>query len=132
MCTCNLNKIMTYIVAGTPIPQPHAVEGTAEVVSRPGDILTKRPHFYTLYRTLHTSAAHRWRVIGLFLKLDQGKLDVIELETHKASICLEKVLSLWFTGIDPPPTKSAIINVLKELELNEEAEKLQLELVLED
>ena len=124
---------MMYVVAGNSLPRPHAVEvqhpRAVEAANTPGDFrLTKRPHFYTLYRTLHTSAAHQWRVIGLFLELDQALLDRLESEGHNASTCLEKVLSSWFTGIDPPPTKSAIIRVLRKLKLTEEAETLQQEL----
>ena len=128
-----------YIIAGTSTHQPHAVEvqhpRTVEAVSTvgtPSDFRLSDPHFFILYRTLRTSGALAlWKDIGLFLKLDRVKLNLIETEEHKAPACLEKVLSLWFTKINPPPTKSAIINVLTDLELTKEAEELQQELVPE-
>ena len=125
---------MVYI-AGAWIPRPRAIgvqhpEGALEAVDKLCDFqLTRRPHFYTLYRTLRTSGAPLWRDIGLFLELDQAVLDTLETEGHKAPTCLEKLLSLWFKEDDPPPTKSAIIKVLKDLKLTAEAEKLRGELV---
>ena len=67
--------------------------------------------------------------IGVFLKLDSDQLEVIELEQKDLNSCLRKMLSLWLNGVDPLPTKSKIIEVLKFLNMNHEAEKLQKELI---
>ena len=66
--------------------------------------------------------------IGVFLGLDTDQLHVIELEQKDLNSCLRKMLSLWLNEVDPLPTKSKIIEVLKFINMNQEAEKLQKEL----
>ena len=92
--------------------------------------LQHRPHFLILYRTLVKSTAQKeWQDIGLFLGLELYQLEVIESEQKDLKSCLKAMLSLWLNGVDPLPTKSKIIEVLKDLDLNQEAEKLQEELL---
>lgn len=82
-----------------------------------------------MYRTLLKSAAPKeWQDIGIFLGLELYQLEVIEGEQKDFKSCLREMLSLWFKGLDPLPTKSKIIKVLKDLNFNQEAEKLQEEL----
>ena len=82
-----------------------------------------KKHFHILYHALYNSA-DKWRDIGLFLKLDPGKLNVIEADKTGVHARLEEMLSLWLNQADPSPTKSEIVQVLK-LHLNEQAKTLQ-------
>ena len=66
-----------------------------------------------------------WKDIGLFLDLDQKELNLVESDKDSSSRRLEAILSLWLKQIDPIPTKSKIISVLKDLKLNDEAEKIE-------
>ena len=92
--------------------------------------LQHKPHFAILYRTLVKSTALKeWQDIGIFLGLELYQLEVIESEQKDLKSCLKAMLSLWFKGVDPLPTKSKIIEVLKDLNLNQEAKKLQEELL---
>ena len=90
--------------------------------------LSMKQHFHILYRILYNSAAPKWKDIGIFLGLDEAKLDVIEVDESRVQSRLEKMLSLWLKQNDSPPTKFKIIEVLKDLDLNAEAEKLEKEL----
>lgn len=92
------------------------------------DCLKEVQHFHVLYRTLHNSV--NWREIGLFLGLSPTELDVIQSEQNAVKSCMEKVLLLWLRRIDPKPTKSDILKVLRYLKLTGEAETLERELKL--
>lgn len=94
----------------------------------PDVYLEERQHFHTLYRKLHGSAALKWKDIGIFLDLDLAELDTIETKDSDIHSCLQRMLSLWLKKIDPCPTKSKIIGVLRELHFTEEAKKLEEEL----
>ena len=86
--------------------------------------LKLKSHLNVLYQELY-SVAPRWRDIGLFLNLDQNELDLIVADEGGVSTRLERMLSLWLKQIDPFPTKSKIIGVLRRLKLNDEAERLE-------
>lgn len=81
-------------------------------------------HFNILYRTLYDSAELYWEDIGLFLGLDPSKLDVIKKENNDMKSCLKEMLKWWITRDNPPPTKSAIIDALKDLKLTQVANTL--------
>ena len=87
-----------------------------------GDV--HKPHFVILYRGL-LSVAPQWRTIGLLLDLDRRDLNIIKSDADNIHSCLEGMLSLWLKQIDPPPSKSKIITVLRELKFNEEAQRLE-------
>ena len=90
-----------------------------------GDVhLKSKPHFAILYRELF-SVAPQWKTIGLLLDLDRGELNIIKTDEDDTHSRLEGMLSLWLKQIDLPPTKSQIITVLRELKLNEEAQRLK-------
>ena len=86
--------------------------------------LKLKPHLNILYKELY-SVAPRWRDIGLFLDLDLNELDLVADEGGVSTRNLERMLSLWLMQIDPFPTKSKIIGVLRRLKLNDEAERLE-------
>ena len=86
--------------------------------------LKLKPHFSVLFRELY-SVAPMWKEIGFFLDLDQKELNLIESDKGNSSRRLEGMLSLWLKQTDPSPIKSKIISVLKDLKLNEEAERLE-------
>ena len=46
-----------------------------------------------------TSVTARWKQIGLTLRLDPTKLDVIYTDNKNAEDCLCEVLSLWLKGV---------------------------------
>ena len=80
-------------------------------------------NFNTLYQTLY-SAAPKWKDIGIFLGLDQSELELIKTDENDSHSRLEKMLTLWLTQIDPPPTKSKMVEVLKKLNFTQESAKL--------
>ena len=89
-----------------------------------------RPHFNILYRILLKSTAPiEWHDIGIFLDMDKKQLDDIQAQKKENKECLKAMLTLWLERIDPFPTKSKIIEVLKELDFNVEAKELQEKLV---
>ena len=102
------------------------LSSTAAITTKSnGDVhLKNKPHFSILYRELY-SVAPQWKAIGLLLDLDQYELNIIKSDEDNAHLCLEGMLSLWLQQIDPPPTKSKIITVLREMSLNEKAQTLE-------
>ena len=89
--------------------------------------LNRKTHLAILYQALYNRAP-KWRDIGLFLKLDPDKLNVIKSNETDVHSRLEGMLSLWLNQVDPSPTKPKIVAVLRKLELNAEAEELDNEL----
>ena len=84
--------------------------------------LTKT-HLGILYRTLF-KCAPKWEDIGVFLELDPDELGIIKSDEGNVNSRLRAMLSLWLKQIEPMPTKSKIVKVLRELNFNEAAEKL--------
>lgn len=98
--------------------------------STSNDVLLKmKPHFNILYQTLSESARSQWEHIGPFLNLDPVEMDVIKTETNSNMyLCLNRMLKFWLKQDEPLPTKSKIIEVLRHLKFNEEADRLEKEL----
>ena len=88
-------------------------------------ILQMKPHFNILYTTLCKSAAPKWEHIGSFLGVDPLDMDCIGIEkTGDLLACFREMIKVWLRQ-DPPPTKSKLLSVLRELEYNDEANKLK-------
>lgn len=85
----------------------------------------KEDHLPTIYQTLYNCV--KWRNIGIFLHLDRNKLDVIAKEKDDVHSCVEGMLSLWLKRIDPVPTKTDLLRVLRypQLGLTDEAKTLE-------
>ena len=81
-------------------------------------------NFNLLYKTLY-SAAVKWEDIGLFLELDANDLDIIDSDKNDSHAKLKEMLKLWLKQVEPPPTKSKMVEVLKDLKFTQEAKKLE-------
>ena len=85
--------------------------------------LKSKPHLAILYEEL-LSVASQWQDIGTLLGLDPDDCSTIKSDEGDVRSCLRGMLTFWLKQIDPPPTKSKIITVLKKLNLNEKAQGL--------
>ena len=103
----------------------HATTDTSK--RNPTDVrLTMEDHYHILFRVLHKSASLKWRVIGTYLDLSPNAVEKIGVNcNNNVDSCLHQTLLLWLRKIDPVPTKSKIIEALKELNFSDEAEKLE-------
>lgn len=81
-------------------------------------------NFNTLYKILY-SAAPKWKDIGIFLELDPNELEIIKTNESDAHSRLQEMLMLWLKQIDPLPTKSKMVEVLKDLNYTQESAKLE-------
>ena len=60
-------------------------------------------------------ARTKWLEIGMELKLDMPAIRCIQLENYdNSSTCLKKILRLWLTRVNPPPTPEALSNALRQ------------------
>lgn len=89
--------------------------------------LKSMPHLAILYRVL-LSVASQWKNIGTLLGLNPDEFNTIKSDEDDTRSCLRSMLALWLKQIDPLPTKSKIITVLKELDLNEKALRLEVDI----
>ncbi len=84
------------------------------------------PHLSILYTILCKSVAPQWEHVGIFLGVKLPTIDRIRRENDKdVYACFRELIKAWLRQINPPATKSKILHVLREVELNEEADKLQ-------
>ena len=67
-----------------------------------------------------------WEDIGLLLELQQGALDEIRNNSSgRAKKCFREMIKLWLRQRDPPPSWSAIIDAIKELDYESFAQELK-------
>ena len=81
-------------------------------------------NFNTLYKTLYL-AATKWKDIGIFLGLSPNELEIIKTDESDSHSRLQGMLMLWLKQIDPKPTKSKMVKVLKELNFTKESAELE-------
>ena len=72
-----------------------------------------KPELRTVLREL-IKVDSKWENIGIFLEVDPHRLESIKTtEHHDTQNCLREMLKIWLKKINPPPSWSAIINVLE-------------------
>ena len=55
-----------------------------------------------------------WKNIGVLLELENANLSRIESECRGVpDNCLREMLSMWLRQVDPPPTKSALVDAVE-------------------
>ena len=85
----------------------------------------KESDFNVLNGTLCNAVAAQWDDFGSYLGVDQSYMDNVKRENDKVYACFREVIKRWLRQIDPPPTKSKILQVLKLLQFNQEADQLE-------
>ena len=122
-CTlCNLKSHIAKLVRheGVPChllcsekPQPAVCEfpnGFHYWIDGPPLKQSKATDQSTVTLTLHSacevvfSIRSQWKSLGLFLEVDEGTLDAIELDNKKADDCLREMLKAWLRKCDPRPS----------------------------
>ncbi len=84
------------------------------------------PHFNILYPTLCKSVSTKWEDFGIYLGVDPYAQERIKRENEKdLHAAFRETLKEWLKQINPRPTKSKIIEVLRELSFHAEADKLE-------
>ena len=110
---------------GSSSPSPLS-SPTTSVTSTASEELTEKLHFNTLYTTLCNSVASKWEHVGSFLEVKPNAIERIEREKNgDVNACFREMIKEWLKQINPPPTKSKILQVLRDLEFNEEANRLE-------
>ena len=66
----------------------------------------------------------KWKVIGLGLGVPPSDLEAMSGNPQE---CLERLLTKWLKGIDPPPTWEALVAVLRSRVVGEERKAQELE-----
>ena len=63
---------------------------------------------------LYHKVADKWRTIGVYLEIPQGKLSgIAEKKQHDPQDCLLEMLETWLERVDPPATWHAIIDAVE-------------------
>ncbi len=88
-------------------------------------LLQMKPHFNILYTTLCKSVAPQWGHFGGYLGVEPFIIDRIKENDKDVYACFRELIKEWLRQINPPATKSKIIQVLRELKFNAEADKLE-------
>ena len=84
------------------------------------------PHFNIIYTTLSKSVSTQWEDVSSYLGVDTATVERIGKErSGDMKACFREMLKAWLRGINPPPTKAKILEVLRELDFNEEAGRLE-------
>ena len=78
------------------------------------------PELKDLLDALQHKVAHKWKRLGVFLKISTGRLDNIEADHHNTQDCLQEMLQVWLKQVHPPPTWASIINALDSDSLEEQ------------
>ena len=82
--------------------------------------------FNLLIRELSSQVSTDWEDIGLFLELQQGALDEISSKSSShTKKCFREMIKLWLRQDDPPPSWSAIIDAIEELDYESLAQELK-------
>ena len=55
----------------------------------------------------------KWRLIGIQLGIDVGKLDAIEANRRRVEDCLTDLITHWLRNTVPKPTRSTLTSVLQ-------------------
>ena len=58
------------------------------------------------------SAMHKWRAIGLQLRVPEDTLEGIQVQHTKPADCLREMLQQWLVHLWTPPTWSSLIQAL--------------------
>ena len=77
------------------------------------DPLQSPPEIKDLHNKVAAKALHKWKRLGIQLKLDFSKLKSIEKEHKDAFDCYAEIFQLWKSKGDPPYTWATIIDALK-------------------
>ena len=78
------------------------------------------PELRDLLDALQHKVACKWKTLGIFLKIQTGRLDNIEAKHHDPEDCLREMLQVWLKQVHPPPTWASIINALDSDSLEEQ------------
>ena len=78
------------------------------------------PELRDLLDALQHKVAHKWKTLGIFLKIPTGRLDNIEAKHHDPEDCLREMLQVWLKQVQPPPTWASIIKALNSDSLEEQ------------
>ena len=78
------------------------------------------PELRDLLDALQHKVAHKWKTLGIFLKIPIGRLDNIEAKHHDPEDRLREMLQVWLKQVHPPPTWASIINALDSDSLEEQ------------
>ena len=92
--------------------------------------LRMKPHFYVIYTTLCIPLSPKWEDIAIHLGVDPYSLEAIAAKNDKdVRACFKEMIKVWLRQIEPPPTKEKILQVLRHLHFNEQADELEQELL---
>ena len=58
----------------------------------------------------------QWKNLGLFLNVDDGTLDAIEIDNKKVDDCLREMLKVWLKKVNPPPSWQMLADNVKLLD----------------
>ena len=76
--------------------------------------LPVKPALKDLMKELYTTSSDKWENIGIFLEIEQGKLDAIKAaENQVPQNCLREMLKIWLKRVSPPPSWSAIAEAIE-------------------
>ena len=74
---------------------------------------TAKPELSKLFKKLF-KVADKWENIGILLGIDSDKLNAVrKVENSSSQDCLREMLKLYLKQVKPPPTWSAVADVLE-------------------
>ena len=78
-----------------------------------------------LYSTLCKTVAPHWKMIQFSLPMDPFASQHIGQKGEHPYECFKQVLKLWLENTETPPTKYKILQLLRQMNFNDEADTLE-------
>ena len=72
-----------------------------------------KPELIDLTDALYHKVADKWKMLGVRLRIPEGRLDNIEINRRDPCNCLLELLQTWLKLVHPPPTWAAIIDAVE-------------------
>ena len=91
----------------------HGSSRAASALSAANTMSDNPPTLPTMLRIL-LPVSSQWMNIGTMLNLNHGRLTAIETRYRGVpDNCLREMLNEWLQQVNPPPTKSALVNAVE-------------------
>ena len=74
-----------------------------------------QPTLQVVLKELYSRVADKWEDIGVFLGIEDGKLNKIKADNSRSTSCLREMLREWCKMVDPCPTWTILTDALEAL-----------------
>lgn len=84
--------------------------------SKPPQVTSKTPKIKDLMKELNAIASN-WQNFGVMLEVDSRKMNSVAADyPWSCEDCLREMLRIWLKNVDPPPSWSAVVDALENID----------------